>query len=270
MERKKSQVIAALFEYCNKNNNFEFDNNLVKDISKKVGFGNPFDVTKLDNIKKLPEILIKNDYAIIHLGNGKHKFIKGINNVYHSFEPIQKNIDWKYNKSLLNLYNSSESNALSVANNQRILHHFFLGKDRELNDIEDINRPKTYFPHRTKTSISYNFGKGVPVILENIQIEIDLTIEYKGTIGVFEAKTGIPDSFNIYQLYHPFLYYHKARLNPDIRNKIRSIFCIYLVRTKAEEYDVLKLWEYTFKDPLDITSMSFIKSAAYTLIEKKV
>ena len=28
--------------------------------------------------------------------------------------------------------------------------------------------------------------------------------------------------------------------------------------TKAEEYDVLKLWEYTFKDPLDITSMSFI------------
>ncbi|GEM_PF-3011156 len=40
--------------------------------------------------------------------------------------------------------------------------------------------------------------------------------------------------------------------------------------TKAEEYDVLKLWEYTFKDPLDITSMSFIKSAAYTLIEKKV
>lgn len=46
MINKKSQVIDELFKTCLKQNNFEFHNDLVKDISKKFGFGNPFDVTK--------------------------------------------------------------------------------------------------------------------------------------------------------------------------------------------------------------------------------
>lgn len=32
---KKSQVIEAVFEHCQKAGNFQFDNDLVKDISKK-------------------------------------------------------------------------------------------------------------------------------------------------------------------------------------------------------------------------------------------
>lgn len=46
---KKSQVIEELFKICSKNRNFEFHNDLVKDVCKNVGFGNPFDVTKLDS-----------------------------------------------------------------------------------------------------------------------------------------------------------------------------------------------------------------------------
>lgn len=64
---KKSQVIEEIFKICKKKNNFEFHNDLVKDVCKKVGFGNPFDVTKLDNKTKLPKILVDNDYAIIHI-----------------------------------------------------------------------------------------------------------------------------------------------------------------------------------------------------------
>jgi hypothetical protein len=60
---------------CQKRNDYVFDNELVKDISKKVGFGNPFDVTKLDNMSKLPQIFLENDYAVIHLGSGRHQFI---------------------------------------------------------------------------------------------------------------------------------------------------------------------------------------------------
>ena len=133
---KKSQVIEEIFKICKKKNNFEFHNDLVKDVCKKVGFGNPFDVTKLDNKTKLPQILVDNDYAIIHIGSGSHKFIKGIDKVFHDFEPIQKTIDWSYKKSLLNQYNSSESNILSVANNQRILHHFLFGQDTEFEDVD--------------------------------------------------------------------------------------------------------------------------------------
>lgn len=74
-----------------------FYNNLVKDICRKVGFGNPFDVTKLDNKAKLPQILLDNDLAIIHLGGGNHQFIKGIDKIFHDFEPIQA-IEWQYKK----------------------------------------------------------------------------------------------------------------------------------------------------------------------------
>lgn len=262
------QVIEELYEICKTKNNFIFHNNLVKDVCKKVGFGNPFDVTKLDNKTKLPGILLQNDIAIIHLGNGNHKFIKGISRVYHDFEPIDNTIDWEYKKSLLNQYNSSESNILSVANNQRILHHFLFGKDTELEDIDILKRPKTYFPHRTKTSFRYSFGKEAKLELANIQIEVDLTIEFKGTIGVFEAKNGKPDNFSVYQLYHPFLYYYNANLQDTIKGKIKEIFCVYVVREKLKTGDVLKLWAYTFSKPLDITSIKFVKSAAYHLIQQ--
>ena len=71
MASKKSQVIEEIFKICTKCKNFEFHNDLVKEVSKKIVLGNPFDATKLDNKTKLPEILLKKDYAVIHLGSGK-------------------------------------------------------------------------------------------------------------------------------------------------------------------------------------------------------
>lgn len=263
---KKKRVIEEIFRLCQQRNNYQFDNNLVKQVSSSIGFGNPFDATKLDSKAKLPQLLIENDYALIHIGAGTHMFVKGINKFYHSFEPIQKTIEWQYHKSILNQFDTSESNILSVANNQRILHHFLFGKDTELADVNIIKRPKTYFPHRTKTSFEYSVGNFATVKLSSIQIEIDLTIEYQGTVGVFEAKNGKPDSFSVYQLYHPFLYFHNANQHKTVDGRIKEILCVYLVRQKQKNGDVLKLWEYTFSEPTDITSMKFIKSVAYKLI----
>jgi hypothetical protein len=264
---KKAQVIEQIFEICKQKNDFVFHNDLVKDVSRTIGFGNPFDATKIDSKAKLPKILAENDYAIIHIGSGKHKFIKGIDKVYHNFEPIQEEINWEYKKSLLNQYNTSESNILSVANNQRILHHFLFGKDTEFEDVDILKRPKTYFPHRTKTSFEYYFGKGTKMELKNIQIEVDLTIEFQGNIGVFEGKNGKPDSFSIYQIYHPFLYYYNANKQNELKGKIKNIYSVYVVREKGKENDTIKLWAYTFENPLDITTIKFIKSASYKLIK---
>lgn len=225
-------------------------------------------MTKLDNKAKLPDILLKNDMAIIHIGSGKHQFIKGINKVYHDFEPIQKTVRWNYKKSLLNQFNSSESNILSVANNQRILHHFLFGKDSEFENIDILKRPKTYFSHRTKTSFNYFLGKKTKLELTNIQIEIDLTIEFDGIIGIFEAKNGKPDSFSVYQLYHPFLYYYNANIQDAIKGKIKKIYGVYVVREKSKTGDNLKLWAYTFSTPYDMTSIKLIKSTSYKLIQQ--
>jgi heme oxygenase len=45
---------------------------------------------------------------------------------YHCFEPIgaTETFDWKYRQSILNELDASESNILSVASNQRIIHDF--------------------------------------------------------------------------------------------------------------------------------------------------
>lgn len=251
---KKHLVLQNLYEYCKSQNNMTFHNDIVKDISKKCEFGNPFDATKLDSSEKLPQFMIDKNLCLLHLGDGNHRFIEGIDILYHKFEPIQKTVEWKYRKSLLNEYNDSESNILSVANNQRILHEFLFGADLEFENLPVDKRPKTYFPHRTKTTLEYNFGNE-HIVCENQQIEIDLTMEYNGTIGVFEAKNGTPTDFNIYQLYNPFLYYHKAF--PE-----NKIICVYLVRNG----NLVKLWAYSFTKPLELNSIKLIKSCEYILI----
>ena len=262
---KKDIVLERLYRICEEVGDFEFHNDLVKKVSLEVGFGNPFDATKLDSVHALPPLLVQKNVALIHLGGGKHKFIEGIDKIYHKFEPIDNLKTWKYRKSILNQYNSSESNILSVANNQRILHDFLFDKDTEFDDVDVSKRPKTYFPHRTKTSFEY-FLNDIKVLLNNIQIEIDLTIEYDGTVGVLEAKNGSPDSFSIYQLYHPYLYYYNANKSKEIMGRIKNILAVYVVRERHPDGDILNLWAYTFDNPLDMTTIRLVKSAKYQLI----
>ncbi|MDY3113806.1 MAG: hypothetical protein SOW25_05710 [Helicobacter sp.] len=252
---KKHLVLETLYKHCVKQNNFIFHNDLVKEISKQCGFGNPFDATKLDSSDKLPPSFRELDICVLHLGSGNHSFIKGVDKLYHPFECMQKSINWQYKKSLLNEYNDSESNILSVANNQRILHHFLFENDLEFENLSIENRPKTYFPHRTKTTLNYFFDTQ-EIEAKNQQIEIDLTLEFNGVIGIFEAKNGEPKDFNIYQIYHPFLYYHNSNL------PIKRIICVYLVRKNES----LKLWAYTFENPLYLDSIVFLKSCEYILI----
>ena len=150
---KKQEVIEHIFNVCKEKNDFVFDNNLVKDVCKKVGFGNPFDVTKIDNSSLLPDCVKDDNFFIVHIGKGYHRFVKGINIGYHKFEEIlpEEIYDWKYRRSLLNELDTSESNILSVVNNQRIIHDFLY------DDI--VASPKTYNARRTKMGFEYYIGK---------------------------------------------------------------------------------------------------------------
>jgi len=54
-----------------------FDNDLVKAVTGKT-FSNQFDATKFDRSEVLPQVLRDEDYFVVHLGQGKHQFVKGI------------------------------------------------------------------------------------------------------------------------------------------------------------------------------------------------
>lgn len=59
---RKKQVLEALFNHCKENNDFIFHSELVKEFCSHVGFGNHFDVCKLDNSDKIPQAMKDEDY----------------------------------------------------------------------------------------------------------------------------------------------------------------------------------------------------------------
>ena len=255
---KKSLVLIEIFQACNKSKNFVFDNDLIKKYCRIHKFGNPFDVTKLDNTDKVPKILKDNDYFVVHLGEGKHQFVKGIDKGFHKFENIKdKDIqDWEYKKSLLNEYDTSESNILSIGSNQKIIHHFLYG---------DITaNPKVYNSKRTKMSFAYRIGDQ-NIQAQNLQMEMDQTMELHGEVTIFEGKNNFPDDFAIYQLFFPSLYYQKLKEENELN--IKSISCCYLLRQKGKKNSVIKLYNYTFTDKQNMASIKLLKSRQYNLIQ---
>ncbi len=261
----KKEIIQILFNNCKNKGDFIFHNNDIKQISQGT-FSNQFDVTKIDSSHKLPKVLKDNNYGLIHLGGGYHQFIHGIDKLFHSFEPIQKTINWQYQKSLLNNYGTSESNLLSVANNQRILHDFVFGKDCDFNHADIRKRPKTYLPFPTGHPMKYKLGDET-VETKSMRMQIDLAIEYQGVVGVFEAKNGTPTDFSIYQIFNPCYYYHQAKKDERINGLLKEIYGIYVTRPQPTS-NVINLWQYRFKKPEDMGSIEFIKSASYVLIQE--
>ena len=255
----KQDVIEEVFKTCKRNKDFIFTNSLVKDICKKHGFANPFDATKLDDTSKFPRILLAENYFIIHLGKGRHKFVKGIKRGFHSFENIRKKCtyEWKYRKSILNEFDTSESNILSVANNQRIIHDFL---------YEDIvAAPKVYNSRRTTIDVSYRVGRE-KITAERLQMEIDLTMELQRVVTVFEGKNGFPENFAVYQLFHPFKYY--AMLRQEKKLDVEQITCCYILRTRKKKSSVLRLYNYIFDDENNIESIRLLKNAEYNLLKR--
>ena len=96
VSNKKHLVLEALLERCQKRNNLIFDNDLVKEICREYYFGNPFDVTKLDSKDKLPLSFLTKDICLLYSGKGRHRFVHGVDKLYHTFGHIQDTIEQMY------------------------------------------------------------------------------------------------------------------------------------------------------------------------------
>lgn len=257
-ESKKKQVLADLFGRCGDRGNMVFTNQEVAESSRRIGFGNPYDAVKIDQLSKLPDVMREADFTLLHLGEGNHMFIRGLSVGFHTFESIPngESFPWRYRKSILNEVDSSESNILSVGMNQRILHDFLY------DDI--VASPKTYNARRTKKSVDYTFN-GQSIQTNNLQMELDMTCEYHNRVTVFEGKNGFPPDFAVYQLFHPWLYFTALREEGAVAAE--SIDCCYLLRGIRDGLSTLRIYLYEFasKDP---ASISLKKCAEYRLIPR--
>ena len=252
---KKKQVLLALFQSCKDSGDYGFDNERVKEVCQQVGFGNPFDVTKLDNTNSLPDEIKDAGYCVVHLGKGQHCFMQVLDVWFHTFESIEQSeiCEWDYKPSLLNHTDTSESNIISLVYNQLIIQDFLYGDKTE--------KPKIYMPRRTKITTTYQ-ARDDCIEATKLQMEMDATFEHRGVITVLEGKNGFPDNFAVYQLFHPFLDYKKV---PGVQ----QVQCCYLLKEKNDEHDyVVRLYLYTFSNDDNIGSIELIKKGQYDLKER--
>ena len=258
MTSKKKQVLSELFNRCVRSGNFMFSNVDVREVAEQEGFGNPFDATKVDTRSILPLEIMTQGYCVVHLGKGKHEFIKAVDKWYHDFENIgeEENISWNYRPSLLNHINTSESNAVSLALNQGVLRDFLYE--------DNTAHPKIYLSHRTKLGPGeYSIG-GRKIHFGKLQVEIDCTLEYNSIVSIIEAKNGFPSDFAVYQLFLPF-YKYTTFIN-DSELEAKDVNCCYLLQKKVNGVHCIRLYKYTFTNSEDIGSISLVKKRQYTLV----
>jgi len=254
MAGKKEKLVEAIFNHClAEGGDMSFDSDLIKRLSLKFKFKNHNDAVSLDQTKKLPAVMKQNDYGLVHLGQGRHRFVRGISSLFHEFEPISEadEVVWRYNPGVLNGINESESNVLSMVFNQRILHDFLYDDNRA--------NPKIYNAHRTQADLTYSIAEA-EIVATKVQMEIDFTCEEQGRVTVFEAKRGAPKDFAVYQLFSPYLNYLNMKENENL--PIKSIDCCYVLKRAGD--DLVKMYLYGF-ERREITSLKLKKARAYRL-----
>jgi hypothetical protein len=262
---KKQQVLERLFLQCQQKRSYKFSNSDVKQVAAAVGFGNPFDATKVDSQEILPQSIRQKGYCIAHIGRGRYRFIPELQNWYHYFEdiPSEEVIEWRYRKSLLNDIDRGEASALSLAFNQHILHDFI---------YEDVvASPKIYVPGRSRTTIKYTVGS-TRVKAVDLQLEMDMVLEYQGTVTVIEAKNKTFSSFTnfaVYQLFYPIKYYLNRAKEKNI--SIPHINACYVLRqasSRASGVIKVRLYLYEFANPNRLDSIRLVRKAEYHLKQR--
>ena len=252
---KKKQVLTELYRQCTARGQTRFHNDDVKSVCNAIGLSNAYDATKLDRSSLLPPALMDDDTFVVHLGEGWHEFVEGIGVGYHRFEnvPEERHIQWPYRPSILNNVNTSESNTLFVGFNHKIIHDFL---------YDDISAaPRQYGSNRTKIPLHYSLGDH-KIKATKVQMEIDLTLEYRSDVTVFEAKNGFRGDFNVFQIFTPVRYYTRLRNTQNL--PIKSVQACYLLRYRNR----LRLYLYTFDDLDKPASIRLLRNAEYTLVER--
>lgn len=252
---KKEQVLLALFKFCKDSGDYKFHNDRVSEVGTPLGFKNPFDATKVDSTKLLPDEIKDEGYCVVHLGDGWHAFMPVLDVWFHTFEEIEpdETIRWDYKPSLLNHTDTSESNIISLVYNQLIIQDFLYGDKTE--------KPKIYMSRRTKITETYRAGAD-RIEATKLQVEVDATFEHRGAITVLEGKNGFPKDFSVYQLFHPFLDYQKVQ-------GAERVECCYLLKKDDQQGSVVRLYLYSFTDADDIGSIQLVKKAQYELRERE-
>ena len=202
----------------------------------------------------LNRYLVENNLMPVRCGQAEFFFYRG--NVFFDLKKVKfidieiKDIDRIEDFFPLTLENfhKNENAYLNKALSLGIINHFL---DSEIlkvfkEEIQNKNYRRLLYGQfgkiKTNFELEFKTRKGNKIINKGFQFEIDLVLENKNEIIIFEAKQGMKrrTSFCLLQLYYPLLYLTKITNN---KKKIRTIFID--IETKTQEKYMLT--EYVFK-----------------------
>ncbi len=255
-EKRKAinKIFKDLRDASPDSNVLEFDNNKVKEVTGTL-FRNQFDATKFDSYKALPNLLKENGFFIVHLGKGRHAFVKGEG--FHKFEKIKEIIDWDLStKSYIDKISQSEAQSASTAFNDQIVHDFIFG---------DIKKDVlVHTARRARVSYNFNINK-TSLRADTLQIEIDGLFESKDTIATVEVKNVEHEDFEIRQLFSAMKYFEMLKEKKEIPENVK-IRHLFMIRIRKKDKNYFKVYEYKFTDKEDPNSIKFVKCKRYNTV----
>ena len=127
-----------------------------------------------------------------------------------------------------------------------IINHFVEGENYNILEttIYNKNRSRLLYGQFGKikltTPLTFKTTYGNKTINPGFQFEIDLVLENKEEIIIFEAKTGEKPqkSFSLLQLYYPLIYFRELL---GSEKKIRTVFIDIVPTEEKEEYQLIEI-----------------------------
>lgn len=257
-------------------NIFDTNNAYTNFNSKNLNKSKPANWIPIYKKEDLSSFMIKNNLMPIRSGSGQFFFYKGniffdlieiefkdinINNIkpIDTFMPLSLKVDFQRNE------NAFLNKALAIG----VINHFLNQTDlKVLNKIVytknssrllygQFGKVKTTFDMIFKTT------QNCKLIKSGFQFEMDLVLESKDEIYIFEAKSGdkYTNSFSLLQLYYPLIY---LQFITTYRKKIRTIF---IDITTHDNQEIYRLVEFYFKND-NIDDYEILKSYKYEIKSK--
>lgn len=234
----------------NNNGYFEIKANQIKE------FKEPRLMAKWDSSESLPSIFKKNKINILPVSRGSYimsdfRLYKGIPELLEKETEMQK-VEVPEYESIDTKNITSEANAINVLLLSNILDDFL----NEDNNVSTFNgRMGT-----GKFQFYVDRHRGVPlnVRVDRAQCEIDGGFENSNSVVILEAKNIVYPDFHVRQLYYPYRLW-KNKVNKPIR----LVFSIY-------SNQIYRLFEYTFEDYKNYSSIKLVKEKNYSLQNTKI
>ncbi len=217
----------------------------------------------------LSEYLILNNLMPVRCGQAEFFFYRG-NIIFDLTQLIFVNMEIENVKRIEDFYpltlenfHKNENAYLNKALAIGIINDFLDSKTLQLFKKEIQNKYYRRLLYgqfgkiKTNFELEFQTTKGNKTINKGFQFEIDLVLENKNEIIIFEAKQGLKErkSFSLLQLYYPLIYLMKITNN---KKRIRTVFID--IETKGSE--IYKLTEFQFNN-LNFDDCTIIQAVKY-------